>query len=118
MFCSNSARLASPDLRALAATAALSLPDPTAVPIATACPLLRKICTVDSVERDACSNLSNRASRSGVEGRGELFAKGGILIDLRRGLDVDGRLRGIEAGGQEHQQCKTKHARTPSDCKS
>src|ERR1700730_13366920 len=38
-----------------------------------------------------------------------LFANGGILIDLRRGLDIDGRLRGIEAGGHEHQQCKANH---------
>src|SRR5216684_3457861 len=170
MLCSNSGRLASPDLRALSATAAPSLPDPTAVPIATACPMLKKICTVDSVECEACSNLSNRASRSGVEIGGEraqggrlehvdaksalgggghgvelligktrrrvrreqfpnmrrhrtqggahLFAHRGILIDLRRGLDIDGRLRGIQAGGQEHQYCKTKHGRTPSDCQS
>ena len=52
-----------------------------------------------------------------------LFANGRILIDRRRGLDVD-RLQGIDAGGhkdaagQEHQYCESKHARTPSDCKS
>ncbi len=68
MFSSNVRRLASPDLRARCSTGPGSIPEPTAVPTATAVPMLRKICTVDSAERSARSNFSNRASRCGVEG--------------------------------------------------
>ena len=39
-----------------------------AVPTATACPMPRKISTVDSVDRVACSNLSMSAARFAVSG--------------------------------------------------
>jgi hypothetical protein len=54
---------------ARSATAPDPCPEPIAVPTATACPMLRKICTVDSVDRVARSSLSNMASRFGVRAR-------------------------------------------------
>jgi len=34
--------------------------------------MLKKICTVDSLDRAACSSLSNRTSRCGVDGAVQL----------------------------------------------
>src|SRR5882762_8271798 len=61
-------RPASPDLRARCSTGPGSMPEPTAVPVATAVPMVKRICTVDSAERSARSSFSNKASRCGVLG--------------------------------------------------
>ena len=74
-----------------------------AVPIATAWPMLRKISTVDSVDRVARSNLSIRASRFGVERHRNLAVHD--LVDVGfahgRGGDVVGHHALAEVALQE-----------------
>src|SRR5450631_248389 len=57
--------------------------------------------------------LRHRAQRGA-----HLLAYRGGLVDLRRGVDIDRRFRGVNETCQQQQHRETTHARTPSDRQS